>query len=67
MKGIDFTIAPSIDEKYNSKLIKIVNITIKDKTRNVLITEIKEGELKDPVPIIKLIERFKNDKQVKLK
>ncbi|RZK37253.1 MAG: hypothetical protein EOO90_25640 [Pedobacter sp.] len=67
MKGVDFTIAPSIDKKYNSKLIKIVNISIKDRIRNVLKTEIKEGDLKEPLPIIKLIERFTKDKQIKLK
>lgn len=63
MKHNSFSLAPSIDKKYNTKLVRIVNIkkSIKNNVKNVLITEMKGAKLKDPETAIKLIERFNSE------
>lgn len=65
MESNNFSLAPSIDKKYNTKLAKIINIkkSIKNNVRNVLITEMKMAKLKSPETAIKLIERFKSDSE----
>ncbi len=63
MGDLDFSIAPGVDKKYQSKVVKIVNIRISNisKVKNTYVTEIRPGKLKDSTAMMQLIERFRND------